>query len=77
MLMGVPDEMIVIVKLAVAVCAGELESVTLTVTEEVPVVVGVPLIAPEMLSVRPAGKEPELIDQVYGEVPPLAAKVAE
>jgi hypothetical protein len=31
-------------KLAVALCAGELESVILTVNEDVPEVVGVPLI---------------------------------
>lgn len=60
-----------------ALCAGELESVTLTVNEYVPAVVGVPLIWPELLNVNPAGKLPELIDQLYGVVPPLAASVAE
>ena len=33
-----------ILRLAVAVCAGELESATFTVNEDVPAVVGVPLI---------------------------------
>jgi hypothetical protein len=60
-------------KLAVAFCVGELESVALTVKENVPAVVGVPLICPELMSVSPAGKEPELSDQMYGAVPPLAA----
>jgi hypothetical protein len=74
---AVTEAVTVMLRLAVAVCAGELESVTLTVNEEVPAVVGVPLITPEVLSVRPAGNEPELTDQVYGVVPPLAATVAE
>jgi hypothetical protein len=51
-------------KLAVAVEAEELESVTLTMKFEVPVAVGVPEIVPEAESVRPAGREPELIVQV-------------
>ena len=53
-------------------------SVTLTVNEEVPPVVGVPVIAPvEVFSVSPAGSEPPgSIDQVVGNVPPVACKVA-
>jgi hypothetical protein len=51
-------------KLAVAILAGELESVTLTVKLEVPVAVGVPEIVPALESVRPAGRDPELIDHV-------------
>jgi len=35
---------IVRLRLAVALCAGELESVTVTVKEDVPAVVGMPLI---------------------------------
>ena len=54
-----------------------MESLTFTVKEEVPAVVGVPLICPELLKVRPAGREPELSDQLYGVVPPLAASEAE
>ena len=53
-----------ILRFAVALCAGELESFTFTVNEEVPAVVGVPLICPELLSVTPAGKLPELSDQM-------------
>jgi hypothetical protein len=47
-------------RLAVALCAGELESVTFTTNEKVPDAVGVPLIWPELLSVNPPGKVPEL-----------------
>ena len=53
-------------------------SFTCTVNDAVPNVVGVPLICPvELFSVRPAGKEPEVIVQVYGVVPPLACSVVE
>ena len=55
--------MTVMLKFAEALCTGELESVTLTVNEEAPAVAGVPLICPELPSVRPAGRLPELIDQ--------------
>ena len=61
---GVPEAAIGILRFAVAVCAGELESVTLTVNEDVPAVVGVPLTCPEALNVKPAGSEPELTDQL-------------
>ena len=54
-----------------------LVSVTLTVKEDEPLVVGVPLMTPAVLSERPAGKVPLLRLQVYGEVPPVAASVAE
>ena len=63
-------------RLAAALCVGELESITLTVKENVPDAVGVPLIWPELTSVSPAGKEPALTDQVYGAVPPLAVRDA-
>ena len=61
----------------VVVCAvGELESVTLAVMLNEPAVVGVPEIVPlDVDSVRPAGSAPELIPQLYGGVPPLAANV--
>jgi len=64
-------------RLAALACAGELESVTFTVNEAVSELVGVPLICPPLLSVNPAGKEPELNDQLYGAVPPLTDKIAE
>jgi hypothetical protein len=63
-------------RLVEALCAGELESVTFTVNDDVPAAVGVPLICPELLRVNPAGNVPEEIDQLYGVVPPLAANVA-
>ena len=73
---GVTEVVTVMLRFAVALSAGELESVTFTVNEEVPAVVGVPLICPEPFTVRPAGREPELNDQLYGVVPPLAASEA-
>lgn len=63
-MVGAPEEATTILRLAVALCTDELESVTLTTKEEVPGVVGVPLIWPELFSVNPAGKEPEDIDQL-------------
>jgi hypothetical protein len=55
----------VIDKLAEAVLAGLLESVTVTVKLEVPEAVGVPVIAPlEALRLSPAGSEPDVSDQV-------------
>jgi hypothetical protein len=55
----------VIDRLAVAVLAGLLESVTFTVKLEVPDALGVPVIAPlEVLRLSPAGREPDVSDQV-------------
>jgi hypothetical protein len=55
----------VIDRLAEAVLAGLLESVTVTVKLEVPELVGVPVIAPlEALRLSPAGSEPPVSDQV-------------
>jgi hypothetical protein len=67
----------VILRLFVALSAGVLASVTFTVNDDVPAAVGVPLICPAPLSVKPFGKAPALSDQVYGVAPPLAATVAE
>jgi hypothetical protein len=51
-------------------------SVTLTVKFDVPAVVGVPLIVPvEEPSDSPAGSDPEITDQLYGVVPPVATTV--
>src|SRR5207253_8749915 len=53
-------------------------SVTLTVNEEVPATVGVPLITPvAAANESPSGSEPELTLQLYGVVPPMACRVAE
>jgi hypothetical protein len=55
----------------------EFASVTCTVKLLVPVAVGVPEITPVVgVSANPAGNVPERMDQVYGVVPPLAARVA-
>lgn len=46
-------------------CVAEAASVTVTVKLAVPAAVGVPEIAPvEALSVRPAGRDPPVIDQL-------------
>lgn len=58
---------------AEAVFAGVPESVTVTVTVEVPGVVGVPLTV-QLVRVKPAGREP-VMEHVYGVVPPLAVTV--
>jgi hypothetical protein len=68
----------VILKSFVAVCWGLLESIAWTVKLKVPEAVGVPEMTPvPLLSDRPVGSDPLVIDHVYGEVPPLAAKVVE
>jgi hypothetical protein len=52
------------------------ESVTFRVTEKVPATVGVPDVTPAELIERPLGRVvPEATDQVYGGVPPVAARV--
>jgi hypothetical protein len=66
-----------ILRFAEAVAVGEPESFTCTVKAEVPACVGVPEIRPEPEMVIPTGKLPFASDQVYGPVPPVAAKVVE
>jgi hypothetical protein len=60
-------------------CVADTEtlSVTFTVKLAVPDADGVPLIWPAALSVKPVGSVPAEMDQVYGGVPPLAAKPCE
>ena len=65
---------ITIVSLALTFCAGLPASVTLTVTGELPAVVGVPLTV-HPVSDKPAGRVPALIEHVYGVVPPVAVMV--
>ena len=51
------------------------ESTTFAVKVKLPAVVGVPVIAPvEASNVRPGGKEPEVIEKVYGGTPPVAVR---
>jgi hypothetical protein len=43
----------------------------------VPAALGVPVMAPLLeLSIRPEGRLPKMVDQVYGVAPPLALKLA-
>jgi hypothetical protein len=60
-----------------AFCCGEEESVTCTVKLDWPALVGVPLIVPALLKLRPAGNAPDTTVHEYGVVPPVAANVAE
>lgn len=60
--------------LRVAVVA--FASVTCTVKEVVPATVGVPEMAPAEVSARPEGNAPDATVQVYGAVPPMAARLA-
>jgi hypothetical protein len=66
------------VREALCVRAGMLESATLNVSGVLATDAdGVPVMAPvEPLRVRPAGREPLVSDQVYGETPPVAVRVA-
>ena len=59
-----------------AFCAGLPESVTCTVIGELPAAVGVPLTV-HPVSVSPAGSVPEVMEQAYGDVPPVAVMVPE
>ncbi len=52
-------------------------SVAVAVNRKFPICVGVPVIVPAGLSVRPGGSAPDVIAQVYGVVPPVAFKVVE
>lgn len=70
-----PAGLMMIVALLLEVCCGELESLTVPVKLKVPAVVGVPVMAPVLpLSVSPGGSDPELMENAYGFVPPLAPK---
>jgi len=65
------------VNAAVAVCAGDPESVAWTVNDEAPVCVGVPEICPPALRLNPAGNDPDTTDHVYGAVPPTPLRACE
>jgi hypothetical protein len=59
------------------VCTGLEESVTVAVTVTVAAAVGVPEMIPELVAIaNPAGRLPEVIDQLYGLAPPVAVSVA-
>ena len=59
-----------IVSAWLAFCAGLPESVTFTVMGDEPAVVGVPLTV-QPARAKPGGKVP-VIEQLYGDVPPVA-----
>ena len=78
-ILNVDAELIVMLRGSAAVRAvGVVESVTVAVKWKVPVQepVGVPVIAPVTeLRLKQEGNDP-VVPQVYGEMPPLAVKVA-
>ena len=75
---GVPAATRERVMVAVAVWAGEPASWTATPKEKFPLAVGVPETRPvEGARLSPAGRAPEEIDQVYGDVPPVACRARE
>jgi hypothetical protein len=57
--------------------AGDEESVTCTVKLDCPALVGVPLMIPFLLKIRPAGNDPDRTVHEYGSVPPEAVSVVE
>ena len=71
-------DVMVSVRVFVAVFAGAPESVTWNVSDVFAVAVGAPAICPVVgYSVNPFGNAPAMIDQVYDPVPPVAASVCE
>jgi hypothetical protein len=54
---------------------GLLLSTTVAVNDELPLAVGTPEMIPAELRVRPGASCPELIDHLYGAVPPLTCSV--
>jgi hypothetical protein len=51
------------------------ESLTWAVNVQEPAALGQPEIVPELAKLSPAGGLPDLIDQVYGVLPPAALRV--
>ena len=78
MVITIVAEAMVIARVADRVCAGLLESFAWNVTESfVTAAVGVPEITPvDAARDSPAGRAPLVIDQLYGETPPVAASDA-
>lgn len=66
----------VIVRLSPALTVVLFESVTVTLTVNVPTLVGVPVIAPVADEILSPSGSPEA-DQVYGGEPPVAARLTE
>jgi hypothetical protein len=74
---GAPEALMLTENGLVASCTDEEESVTCTVKLDWPALVGVPLIVPPLLKLRPAGKVPDAIVHEYGVLPPVAVIVLE
>lgn len=74
---GVPAAVVLIENGLVAFCTVEDESATCTVKLNWPALVGVPLIVPPVLKLRPVGNEPDANVHEYGVAPPVAASVDE
>ena len=71
------EPVIVIDVAADAVCAGLVESFTVTVKLALVLAFGVPEITPvEAAIVRPLGNAPDDTDQMYGAFPPAAVRPA-
>lgn len=66
----------VILSACCTLCCGVPESLAVTVKFEVPAAVGVPEIAPAVLMVNPAGKEPLVTLRVMAPTPPLVCTLA-
>ena len=75
MIFGADGKLIVIDNDFVALSGGFPVSRTRKVGEEVPVVVGVPLITPDELRFRPVGSDPLFISHVFVPVPPVEVNV--
>ena len=75
MILGAAGKVIVIDSGFVAVSCGFLESRTRKVGDDVPVVVGVPLITPLKLKLRPSGNEPLARSHLFVPVPPEEVNV--
>jgi hypothetical protein len=72
---GADGKLIVIDNGFVVVSGGFPESRTRMVGEDVPAVVGVPLITPDERRLRPAGNDPLLISHVFPPAPPVEVNV--
>jgi hypothetical protein len=75
---GVPAATTESVTVAVVVWAGEPASLRVTPKEKFPLPVGFPEMIPvDAAKLSPSGRVPEVIDQVYGAVPPVACNAPE
>ena len=72
---GAAGKLIVIDSVFCADCCGVPESRTLNVGEEVPAVVGVPLITPAELRFKPTGNDPLARSHICVPIPPEAVNV--